>query len=94
MFKLLFVVTGVRKEEIKVEVEDSKYLIIRTEAIDHSAVPPRRFARKFRLPTRVDVDGISAGYEDGVVTVTVPRRGFVIDPAHLPHTLGVSARAA
>lgn len=86
---------GIRKEEVKVEVEDSKYLIIRTEAVDEAA---RKFERKFRLPGRVDLDSISAGYEDGVLTVTVPRlvrRGsFQIDPADVPQRLDVLARAA
>lgn len=72
-----------RKEEIKVEVEDSRYLIIRTEAEEE---PHRSFSRKFRLPERVDVEGISAEYVDGVLTVKVPRsyitRGVFIDPAH------------
>ena len=89
---------GVRKEEIRVELEDSRYLIIRTEAIDESTKPAKSFMRKFRLPDMIDIDGISAGYEDGVLTVTVPRsfvrRGFYIDPGDLPEQLEVLARAA
>ncbi|XVF26021.1 hypothetical protein REPUB_Repub13aG0264100 [Reevesia pubescens] len=89
---------GVRKEEIKVEVEDSRYLIIRTEAMDKSTKPARNFMRKFRLPGMIDIDGVSAGYEDGVLTVTVPRSfrrsGFYIDPADVPERLEVLARAA
>ncbi|XP_052202030.1 15.4 kDa class V heat shock protein [Diospyros lotus] len=89
---------GVRKEEIRVEVEDSRYLIIRTEAADASTEPAKSFKRKFRLPGMIDVSGISAGYEDGVLTVTVPRsfvrRGFYIEPADLPERLDVLARAA
>ncbi|XVF27853.1 hypothetical protein REPUB_Repub14bG0145000 [Reevesia pubescens] len=89
---------GVRKEEIKVEVEGSRYLIIRTEAINESTKPARNFMRKFRLPAMIDIDGISAGHEDGVLTVTVPRSfrrsGFYIDPADLPERLEVLARAA
>lgn len=87
-------IPGVRKEEIKVELEDSKYLIIRTE----SSSDIRRFTRKFRLPERVDVNGISADYVDGVLTVTVPksfvRRGFYIDPSDRPETMHLLARAA
>lgn len=88
---------GVRKEELRVEVEDSRYLIIRTQAVDESTEPARKFERKFRLPGRVDLDGISAGYEDGVLTITVPRslsRGFYIDPSDVPENLEVLARAA
>lgn len=94
----LVVMAGVRKEEIRVELEDSRYLIIRTEAIDESTKPAKSFMRKFRLPDMIDVDGISAGYEDGVLTVTVPRsfvrRGFYIDPGDLPEQLELLARAA
>ncbi|XP_059624131.1 15.4 kDa class V heat shock protein-like [Cornus florida] len=93
---------GVRKEEIRVEVEDSIYLIIRTESSANSneSTEPaaKRFMRKFRLPGMIDVEGISARYEDGVLKVTVPRsfvrRGFYIDPADLPERIEVIARAA
>ena len=89
---------GIRKEEIKVEVEDFRYLIIRTEAIDESSVPAKSFMKKFRLPGRVDIDGISAGYEHGVLTITVPRsfrgRGLYIDLANQPEQPEVVARAA
>lgn len=73
MFSWLVDVAGVRKEEIKVDVEDSRYLIIRTEAIDESTRPTKSFMRKFQLLDRIDINGISAGYEDGVRKVTVPR---------------------
>ncbi|KAK8488251.1 hypothetical protein V6N13_120059 [Hibiscus sabdariffa] len=89
---------GVRKEEIKVEVEDSRYLIIRTEGVGESTKPAMDFMRKFRLPGSIDIEGISAKYEDGVLTVTVPRSfrrsGFYIDPADVPDRVEVLARAA
>lgn len=89
---------GVKKEDIRVEIEDSIYLIIRTEAAAESREPRRSFMRKFRLPSMVDTNGISAGYEDGVLIVTVPRsfvrRGFHIDPTDLPARLELLARAA
>jgi HSP20 family protein len=96
---VLLFMAGVRKEDLRVEVEDSKYLIIRTEVAvnEESTEPVRKFERKFRLPGRVDIDGISAEYENGVLTVTVPRlirRGFHIDPAVVPERLEVLARAA
>ncbi|XP_054777440.1 15.4 kDa class V heat shock protein-like [Prosopis cineraria] len=90
-------IPGVRKEELRVEVEDSRYLIIRTEAAEESTEPPaRKFVRKFRLPARVDLEAVSAGYEHGVLTVTVPRslrRGFLIEPS-VPDTTEALARAA
>ncbi|KAK9155743.1 hypothetical protein Sjap_003223 [Stephania japonica] len=89
---------GVRKEEIRVEVEDSIYLIIRTQAVGEASEPTRNFTRKFRLPGMIYMAGISAGYEDGVLTVTVPRsapRRFRVDPSELPdQQYEVLARAA
>lgn len=93
-------ISGVRKEEIRVDLEDSKFLIIRTESIEGSTEQPaKNFYRKFRLPDRIEINGISAAYEDGVLTVTVPktivrRRGFFIDPNDVPDRLEILARAA
>ncbi|KAF0908754.1 hypothetical protein E2562_028573 [Oryza meyeriana var. granulata] len=64
---------GVRKEEIRVEVEDARYLVIRTELDGDEDGGRRSFARKFRLPAMIDVDGISAEYTHGVLKITVPR---------------------
>ncbi|XP_023001317.1 15.4 kDa class V heat shock protein [Cucurbita maxima] len=88
---------GVRKEEIKVEVEDSRYLIIRTQAVDGVTVPAKSFSRKFRLPVLVDVDAISAGFENGVLEITVPRSfrtRSVIHQTDSPDQLQLLARAA
>ncbi|CAN7132538.1 unnamed protein product [Brassica rapa subsp. narinosa] len=88
---------GLRKEDIKVEIEDSIYLIIRTKTTEIS--PVRSLKRKFRLPESIDMIGITANYEDGVLTVIVPkrvlrRRSFFIDPSDVPQNLHVLARAA
>ncbi|KAF9606327.1 hypothetical protein IFM89_024995 [Coptis chinensis] len=86
---------GVKKEEIKVEVEDSRYLIIRTETVVESREPAKSFMKKFRLPCLVDIGGISAGFEDGLLTITVPRsRRFRIYPADLPDRHEILAPAA
>lgn len=95
----MYNVVGVKKEDIRVEVEDSVYLIIRTETENETTGEPVRcFMKKFRLPGMIDVNGISAGYEDGVLTVTVPRfsvrTGFHIEPSDVSEQLGVLARAA
>lgn len=60
------------------EVEDARYLVIRTEldagtGTGGAVADARSFDRKFRLPGMVDVDGISAAYTHGVLTVKVPR---------------------
>ncbi|XP_078436640.1 HSP20-like chaperones superfamily protein [Wolffia australiana] len=75
---------GMRMEDMRVEVEDARYLIIRTEIEEgqdgEAGTRAREFMRKFRLPERVDVERISATYEDGVLTVTVPRLHSVWSP--------------
>ncbi|CAN8274272.1 unnamed protein product [Cochlearia groenlandica] len=98
---LIIIFFGLRKEEIKVEIEDSTYLIVRTESKERSPDKPvmKSFKRKFRLPESVDIIGISASYEDDVLTVVVPnmiltRTSFFIDPSDIPETLQVLARAA
>ncbi|KAG2318502.1 hypothetical protein Bca4012_055294 [Brassica carinata] len=88
---------GLRKEDIKVEIEDSIYIIIRTDSTE--ILPMRSLKRKFRLPESIDMIGISANYENGVLTVIVPkrvlrRRSFFIDPSDVPESLHVLARAA
>ncbi|KAL5730830.1 hypothetical protein ACHQM5_003621 [Ranunculus cassubicifolius] len=86
---------GVKKEEIKVELEDSRYLIIRTEAVAETS--RKQFLRKFRLPAMINIGEISACFEDGVLRVTVPRssrRGIRIDPADLPDRHEILAPAA
>jgi HSP20 family protein len=100
---------GLRKEEIRVEVEDFKYMVIRTELFstgtgtdtstgteEAERRKQRSFNRKFRLPVRVDLDGITARYEDGVLTVTVPRliRPPQINCSGLDEALKSVARAA
>ncbi|XP_042521004.1 15.4 kDa class V heat shock protein [Macadamia integrifolia] len=91
-------VPGVRNEEIKVEIEDSKYLIMRTQAVDGETKPANSFMKKFRLPAMVDVNGVSAVYEDGILRVTIPKsfvkRRFRIDPADLPERYEILAPAA
>ncbi|KAJ4880878.1 15.4 kDa class V heat shock protein [Raphanus sativus] len=89
---------GLRKEHIKVEIEDSIYLVIRTETTEIRS-PVRSLKRKFRLPDSIDMIGISATYENGVLTLIVPkrvlrRRSFFIDPSDVPESLHVLARAA
>ncbi|KAI3986664.1 hypothetical protein MKX01_014202 [Papaver californicum] len=83
-----FECTCVRKEEIKVEVEDSNFLIIRTEEINEETKPAVSFIRKFKLPSMIDIGSILAGYEDRILTVTVPRnfarRHLHIDLSDLP----------
>ncbi|RLN22070.1 16.9 kDa class I heat shock protein 1 [Panicum miliaceum] len=74
---------GVKKEEVKVEVEDGNVLVIsgqrsreeedkndRWHRVERSS---GQFKRRFRLPENAKVDQVKAGLENGVLTVTVPK---------------------
>ncbi|KAF3454614.1 hypothetical protein FNV43_RR05062 [Rhamnella rubrinervis] len=76
-------VPGLRKEEVKVEVEDDRVLQIsgerNVEKEDKNDTWHRverstgKFMRRFRLPENAKMDQIKAGMENGVLTVTVPK---------------------
>ncbi|XP_048323786.2 18.5 kDa class I heat shock protein [Ziziphus jujuba] len=76
-------VPGLRKEEVKVEVEDDRVLQIsgerNVEKEDKNDTWHRverssgKFLRRFRLPENAKLDQIKAAMENGVLTVTVPK---------------------
>ncbi|XP_010925994.1 18.1 kDa class I heat shock protein-like [Elaeis guineensis] len=74
---------GVKKEEVKVEVEEDRVLQISGERskekeekndkwhrVERSS---GKFLRRFRLPENAKVDQVKASMENGVLTVTVPK---------------------
>ncbi|CAA0175159.1 unnamed protein product [Arabidopsis thaliana] len=74
---------GMKKEEVKVEIEDDSVLKISGERhvekeekqdtwhrVERSS---GQFSRKFKLPENVKMDQVKASMENGVLTVTVPK---------------------
>ncbi|KAI5675075.1 hypothetical protein M9H77_06025 [Catharanthus roseus] len=74
---------GIKKEEVKVELEDNRVLQIsgerNVEKEDKNDTWHRverssgKFMRRFRLPENAKMDQIKASMENGVLTVTVPK---------------------
>ncbi|XP_031482915.1 17.8 kDa class I heat shock protein-like [Nymphaea colorata] len=74
---------GLKKEEVKVEIEEGGVLQISGERSkeveeknDHWHRVERsqgKFLRRFRLPENAKVDQVRAAMENGVLTVTVPK---------------------
>ncbi|KAA0051538.1 17.6 kDa class I heat shock protein 3-like [Cucumis melo var. makuwa] len=74
---------GIKKEDVKVEVEEGRVLQISGERskeqeekndkwhrIERSS---GKFERRFRLPENAKVEEVKANMENGVLTVTVPK---------------------
>ncbi|KAI9126089.1 hypothetical protein K1719_003507 [Acacia pycnantha] len=74
---------GLKKEEVKVELEDDRVLQIsgerNVEKEDKNEKWHRverssgKFLRRFRLPENAKIDQVKASMENGVLTVTVPK---------------------
>ncbi len=74
---------GLKPEEISVTIED-RLLTIQGETAEDSEVEKgdyllreRRvgqFSRSLRLPTSVDADKVAPTYENGVLTINIPRQ--------------------
>ncbi|KAL2344091.1 hypothetical protein Fmac_005376 [Flemingia macrophylla] len=76
-------IPGLKKEEVKVQIEDDRVLQIsgerNVETEDKNDTWHRverssgKFLRSFRLPENAKVDQVKASMENGVLTITVPK---------------------
>ncbi|KAF9684585.1 hypothetical protein SADUNF_Sadunf04G0133400 [Salix dunnii] len=74
---------GLKKEEVKVEIEDNRVLQIsgersvekedKNDAWHRVERSSGKFLRRFRLPENAKMDQVQASMESGVLTVTVPK---------------------
>eukprot|EP00249_Psilotum_nudum_P016849 c26019_g1_i1 orf=113-592(+) len=74
---------GLKREEIKVEVEDGRVLSISGERTKEETQNDDRwhrversygsFLRKFRIPEDVNLDELKAQMENGVLTISIPK---------------------
>ncbi len=70
---------GVKKENIEINIEDDTLIIDAERNSDKDLKYNRKerysgkFKRIFNLPDNVDDENIRASYEDGVLTLTIPK---------------------
>ena len=68
---------GLKREDINVEMTDGTLTIAasrKTPATDGNAEESFAFSRAVSIADAVDTDKVSASYENGVLTVTLPKR--------------------
>ena len=81
-FRIELAAPGLEKSDFKVEVnKDILTVSAGKEAQAEAEVKILRrefsflnFQRSFRLPNSVDVNAIQAGYQNGILTITLPKR--------------------
>ncbi len=81
-FYLELELAGIKKNDVKVSVNDEGILTVAgnktaDEAESQTGLRSERkfgeFSRAFKLPKNVDADTISASYNNGVLTLTLPK---------------------
>lgn len=82
-FTMQMAAPGLKKNDFKLNVDENTLTVSaekKSESSENSKKYNRRefsftsFSRHFTLPETVNVDAISANYEDGIMTIRLPKR--------------------
>jgi HSP20 family protein len=81
-FILTAEVPGLAREQVEIQAEESRVVLrgersgqVPCEQYHRVERGHGRFSRAFMLPEPIDVDGVSAELQDGLLTVTLPKAG-------------------
>ncbi|WP_281615443.1 Hsp20/alpha crystallin family protein [Flammeovirga sp. SubArs3] len=75
------VIPGIKKEEVSISVEENK-LVISHQYLEEDAegvkflkreFKGKSFERTFTLPNNIDTENINASYNDGILSVILPK---------------------
>lgn len=81
-FELAFTLPGMEKEEVKIELKESRLTVSgeRKKEKEENNTRYHRvenhygsFSRSFMLPENVNADAIEAGFKNGILTLTLPK---------------------
>lgn len=72
-YLVTFETPGVRREDIKIEVKGNHLTIMGVRHREFRGESEGRFERTFILPQSVNTEKIEAQYEDGVLSVALPK---------------------
>ena len=75
-------IPGVKKEDIKVNIDNQRVTIEaeprraeqQREGVDYAEGSARKYMRSFQLPADIDEASADARLEDGVLTLTLPKK--------------------
>jgi len=82
-FAIDVAVPGLKKEDFKIELEDGRLSIsaeLKNETEDKNDRYTRKefsyqsFRRVFNIPETVDAEGIDANYENGILSINLPKK--------------------
>ncbi len=82
-YKLQLAVPGLQKEDFKISIENDTLIISaeqktenteKTERFSRKEFSFSSFTRRFNLPENVNQQAIIAGYENGIMQVTLPKK--------------------
>lgn len=83
LFQLEMIIPGFKKDEVQIEL-DQDVLTIASEVTQESEEQTEQFTRKefikqsfkrsFNLPDTVNQESIEAHYEDGILSITLPKK--------------------
>ena len=109
-YLLAFELPGVRKEDITIEISNDQLVVsgqrktekhVKEEGYESRERSEGAFYRSFALPADVSAEKISANYENGLLTVMLPRTGVesarriqITEAAHAPAKAAEKSKVA
>ena len=92
-FEMQFQVPGIKKEDINIQIEKGLLTIQhehKTEVTTNSTnkyirkeFSVKSFKRTFSIDDKIDADKIDANYQDGILTLVLPKKEALIAPKKL-----------